>query len=62
MNHTQTRALTLALTLVLAGLTLLVGGCATADKDLGPDFQALMQGSFHGEGIASVARLKHDPS
>ena len=61
MNHTQTRALTLALTLVLAGLTLL-GGCATPDKDLGPDFQALMQGSFHGEGIASVARLKQDPS
>lgn len=61
MNHTQTRALTLALTLVLAGLTLL-GGCATPDKDLGPDFQALMQGSFRGEGIASVARLKQDPS
>jgi sulfur-oxidizing protein SoxX len=52
-------------TFILMGslATLGLAGCAAVSRpNPEADFQALMQAGFRGEGIASVERLKQDPS
>jgi sulfur-oxidizing protein SoxX len=57
MNQKQTLNM-----VVLAALAALAGCASAPEKDLGTEFQAMLQVGFRTEGIASVERLKQDAS